>query len=75
MQLSEVQALIKETARQFARERLWPNAGTNDREHRFPAESLAEMAELGFMGMTVPEAWGGADTDNSARTARSRRGR
>ncbi len=64
MQLSEEQALIKETARQFARERLWPNAGTNDREHRFPAESLAEMAELGFMGMTVPEAWGGAGTDN-----------
>ncbi|WP_455373121.1 acyl-CoA dehydrogenase family protein [Limibacillus halophilus] len=64
MQLSEEQTLIRDTARQFAQERLWPQAAELDREHRFPAEALAEMGQLGFMGMTVPEEWDGAGADN-----------
>ena len=37
-----------------------------DREHRFPAEAIREMGELGFMGMLVPEEWGGSDTGQVA---------
>ncbi|MBB4286790.1 acyl-CoA dehydrogenase family protein [Roseospira goensis] len=63
MDLSEDQRLIRDTARQFARERLAPHAAAWDRDHAFPAEALAEMGSLGFLGMVVPEAWGGAGTD------------
>jgi alkylation response protein AidB-like acyl-CoA dehydrogenase len=64
MQLTEEQSLIRDTARQFAQERLWPQAAELDREARFPAEALAEMGQLGFLGMTVPEEWDGAGADN-----------
>lgn len=64
MHLTEEQTLIRDTARQFAQEQLWPQAAENDREHRFPQEAIAALGELGFMGMTVPEEWGGAGTDN-----------
>jgi alkylation response protein AidB-like acyl-CoA dehydrogenase len=60
------QRMVQETARQFARERLLPNAATWDRESRFPAEALAEMGRLGLMGMLVPEEWDGAGADHVA---------
>jgi len=63
MLLDEQQSLIRDTARQFARDRLAPFAAEWDRESRFPAEALREMGELGFLGMTVPEAWDGAGAD------------
>jgi alkylation response protein AidB-like acyl-CoA dehydrogenase len=66
MQLSETQSLIRDSARVFAREKLAPNAAAWDRESRFPAEAIAEMGELGFMGMLVPEEWGGAGADHVA---------
>lgn len=56
---AEEDLLIRDMARQFAQERLKPFAADWDREHRFPAEALREMADLGFMGMLVPEEWGG----------------
>ena len=62
MLLTEEQREIAGVARQFARERLLPFAADWDREHRFPAEALAEMGELGFLGMLVTEQWGGCDT-------------
>ncbi len=64
--LTEEQVLIRDTARQFARERLAPHAGEWDRESRFPAEAVAEMGRLGFLGMLVPEEWGGAGADHVA---------
>ena len=57
---TETQIMIRDAAREFARERLKPNAAIWDREHRFPAEVLKEMGELGFLGMTTPEDWGGS---------------
>ena len=60
---SEEQGLIREMARNFAREKLAPFAAAWDRDHRFPAEALAEMGGLGFMGMVVPPEWDGAGTD------------
>lgn len=66
MRLSEEQRMIRDMAREFAREKLLPNAARWDREHAFPAEAVAEMGALGLMGMLVPEEWGGAGADNVA---------
>ena len=63
MLLDESHALIRDTLRAFAQERLAPNAARWDREHHFPREELAALGELGALGMVVPEAWGGAGTD------------
>ncbi|MBF0371852.1 MAG: acyl-CoA dehydrogenase family protein [Alphaproteobacteria bacterium] len=64
MIFSNEQTLIRDTARRFAADKLWPNAAAWDRDHTFPAEALAEMGELGLMGMLVPDEWGGAGTDH-----------
>ncbi|WP_137819791.1 acyl-CoA dehydrogenase family protein [Pseudomonas sp. 2FG] len=63
---SEQDLQIRDVARQFAQERLKPFAADWDREHRYPAEALREMAELGFLGMLVPEQWNGAQTGHLA---------
>jgi alkylation response protein AidB-like acyl-CoA dehydrogenase len=55
----EVQAL----ARDFAQAEIEPHASEWDREHRFPREVFARLAELGLMGACVPEEYGGAGTD------------
>jgi alkylation response protein AidB-like acyl-CoA dehydrogenase len=56
----EHQRLVQETARKYAQESLVPVAGRLDREGRFPAEQLRELAELGMMGVNVPDEYGGA---------------
>jgi butyryl-CoA dehydrogenase len=66
MRLTQEQALIRDTARDFAREKLVPNAAEWDREARFPTEAVAEMGRLGLMGMLVPEEWGGAGAGHVA---------
>ena len=66
MELTEEQSLIRDTARAFAQEQLAPHAAAWDREARFPGEAIAAMGELGFMGMVVPDEWGGAGTDHVA---------
>ena len=66
MEASETQALIRDTARDFARMRLAPGAAMRDRESRFPAAEIAEMGALGFMGMLVPDEWGGTGADHVA---------
>lgn len=62
MLVTEEQQHIADLARRFAQERLRPFAADWDRESRFPREALHEMAELGFLGMLVPDTWGGCDT-------------
>ncbi len=64
--LTEDQRLIRDTARQFAQERLAPCSADWDREGRFPTEAIEEMGSLGFLGMTVPPEWDGAGADNVA---------
>jgi alkylation response protein AidB-like acyl-CoA dehydrogenase len=66
MRLTETQALIRDQARAFAREQLAPHAAEWDRAARFPREAIAAMGRLGFMGMLVPEDWGGAGADHVA---------
>lgn len=63
MRLSDEQTMVRDMARDFARERLAPTAAERDRTHAFPREELAEMGKLGLMGMVVPEEWDGAGTD------------
>ena len=60
---SEDQELIREQVRRFAEERIRPGVEERDREHRFPAEVIAELAELGLLGMLVEEEYGGAEVD------------
>ena len=55
--------LLRDTVRQFAVERIAPVAEELDRQKRFPYEIVSELAELGLMGMTIPEEYGGAGTD------------
>jgi len=66
MILTDEQALIRDTARDFARAALAPNAAQWDRDAAFPKDALAEMGRLGLMGMLVPPDWGGAGADHVA---------
>jgi short-chain 2-methylacyl-CoA dehydrogenase len=61
--LSPEHELIRRTVREFAEERVAPVAEELDREHRFPYELVEQMAELGLMGMPIPEEYGGGGTD------------
>jgi len=63
MILDEAQTMIQRTARAFAREQLAPHAAEWDRTATFPREALRRMGELGLLGMTVPERWGGVGAD------------
>jgi butyryl-CoA dehydrogenase len=64
MRLTEEQTLLRDTAHDVAQTLLAPGAAERDREGRFPAAELAELAKLGFMGMLVPEEWRGAGADH-----------
>jgi butyryl-CoA dehydrogenase len=64
MRLTEEQCLLRDTAREFARRELAPHAAERDREAQFPAEAVAELGRLGFMGITVPQRYGGAGADH-----------
>jgi alkylation response protein AidB-like acyl-CoA dehydrogenase len=66
IQFSEIHQMIRETARQFAREELAPSVIERDEKEQFPHESVRKMGELGFMGMMVPEQYGGAGLDTLA---------
>jgi short-chain 2-methylacyl-CoA dehydrogenase len=61
--LTSEQELIRETVRAFARERVQPVAAELDLTARFPYELVAELAELGLMGLPIPEQYGGAGGD------------
>jgi short-chain 2-methylacyl-CoA dehydrogenase len=61
--LTKEQQLVRDTVRDFAESRIAPVAAELDREHRFPYDLVAELADLGLMGMTVPEEYGGAGAD------------
>lgn len=61
LQPNETQEMIQETARQFAERSLAPRALQADREHAFPSASLKEAAELGLLGVNLPEELGGVE--------------
>jgi butyryl-CoA dehydrogenase len=61
---TEEQAAVQRTARDFATSEVLPRAAAIDREHRHPTELVDRMAELGFLGIAVPEQYGGSGFDN-----------
>ncbi|MEW6721566.1 MAG: acyl-CoA dehydrogenase [Thermodesulfobacteriota bacterium] len=63
-ELTDEQRMIRETARNFAQKEVLPLAAELDETGRFPAELVRQMAELGFMGVAVPEEYGGSGMDN-----------
>ncbi|KZB71261.1 MULTISPECIES: acyl-CoA dehydrogenase [Thalassospira] len=66
MRLEEHQIMVRDTAREFAENELKPNAAKWDAHHTFPAEAIAGLGELGFLGMLVPDEYGGAGMDHVA---------
>ena len=62
-QLSADQLAIQALARELADAEIAPNAADWDRDHRFPDELIPKLAELGLMGVCVPEEYGGAGAD------------
>ncbi|ALN75528.1 acyl-CoA dehydrogenase family protein [Aureimonas sp. AU20] len=62
MLLNQLQEQIRDAVRDFAQARLAPGAAKRDREGSFPRAELDEMGALGFLGMLVPEAYGGSET-------------
>jgi short-chain 2-methylacyl-CoA dehydrogenase len=63
LDLTQEHELVRSTVRDFAERRVAPVAEELDREGRFPYELVSELAELGLMGMTIPEEYGGAGAD------------
>jgi butyryl-CoA dehydrogenase len=66
LELTDEQQMIQAMAREFAEGEIAPIADDIDRESRFPHETVKRMAELGLMGIAVPERWGGSGSDTVA---------
>ena len=62
--LTEEQRLVRDTARDFAQREIAPKAAEIDKSGRWPAEIVAKMGELGFMGVAIPQEYGGAGLDS-----------
>jgi glutaryl-CoA dehydrogenase (non-decarboxylating) len=62
-ELTDEQRLIQETVRSFVDERVLPVAVQNDIDHRLDLELIEGMAELGILGIVIPEEYGGAGLD------------
>ncbi len=61
--LTEDQELIQQAAREFAQKEIAPIAASFDISGEFPSETIRQAGELGFMGIEVPEAYGGSGLD------------
>jgi butyryl-CoA dehydrogenase len=61
--LTAEQTLLRNTARDLANKEIAPRAAETDKQHRFPRELVARLAELGLMGVAIPQEWGGAGMD------------
>jgi len=62
-ELTDEQQLTRTSVREFAEAEVAPIAAEIDREHRFPAETVPKLGELGLLGMLIPEEYGGANMD------------
>ena len=66
--LTEDHQMIRESAREFIAERVKPIAQQIDTSHEFPAENIKALGELGFLGVPIPEQYGGMGMDNVAQS-------
>src|SRR5215210_1334263 len=62
-ELSDEQRLLQDTVRRFVDDRILPNAVENDINHHLDLEAIEGMAELGLLGIVIPEENGGAGLD------------
>ena len=62
-ELTDEQQLIRETAHEFSDKEIAPRARENDRNERFDTELVQKMADMGFLGASVPEEYGGRGAD------------
>ncbi|MBI5445759.1 MAG: acyl-CoA dehydrogenase [Deltaproteobacteria bacterium] len=62
-ELDDIQRMVRETARKFAREEVAPFAAEMDKTARFRADLVKKMGELGFLGVAFPEEYGGGGMD------------
>jgi butyryl-CoA dehydrogenase len=62
--LTEEERLIQQTAREFADSEVAPVASENDRKGQFPRKLVEGLAKLGFLGMLIPEEYGGTGVGN-----------
>lgn len=62
-ELDDIQKMVRDTARKFAREEVAPYAAQMDKTAKFRPEITAQMAELGFLGAAMPEEYGGGGMD------------
>lgn len=65
-ELSEDQRLVQKMARDFATAEVLPKAAAIDKDHRHPAELVQRMAELGLLGIAIPDTHGGSGFDHVA---------
>jgi Acyl-CoA dehydrogenases len=63
-ELSEEQQMVRASVREFAQAEIAPRAREYDENEKFPAEQIAGLAELGLLGMIIPEEYGGAGFDS-----------
>jgi alkylation response protein AidB-like acyl-CoA dehydrogenase len=63
---SEHHELLRKTVREFARAEVLPHARKWDEEERFPKEIVPRLAELGLLGIRIPEEYGGAGMDTTS---------
>jgi alkylation response protein AidB-like acyl-CoA dehydrogenase len=63
LKLTEEHRMIRDMARDFAQREIAPIAAQLDEEARFPVETVKQMGELGFMGIEIPEEYGGTGMD------------
>ncbi len=61
LEISDEQAIIRDTARSFAKRELQPKAAQRDAEDLFPFEELKALADIGLMGVNIPEEHGGME--------------
>jgi alkylation response protein AidB-like acyl-CoA dehydrogenase len=65
-ELSETHRSIRDTARDFATREVAPHAARWDKEERFPSEIIPRLGALGFLGIRIPEEYGGSGLDTLA---------
>lgn len=66
LELTEEQRMVQASVREFVAGEIAPRAKEYDEHSRFPREQLKGLAELGLLGMIIPEEWGGAGFDTVA---------
>jgi alkylation response protein AidB-like acyl-CoA dehydrogenase len=64
--LSEEHEMLRNTAREFAQNEILPIAADHDESGEFPLDTIRKMGKMGFMGIEVPEQYGGAGMDTLA---------